>query len=91
MSLRWVVTVALCVVPMLGCTETKKEWRKDDVPKDVVKRQLAVCQYKAELDAGSATGLTGEAKASRKEQVGKFTDLCMKANGYKEEQITEYK
>lgn len=74
-----------------GCTETKKEWIKDGIPKDVVKRQLALCQYKAELDAGSAVGLAGEAKASRKDQVGRYTDLCMKANGFKEEEITIYK
>jgi hypothetical protein len=69
----------------------KKEWRKDGVPKDVVKRQKALCEYKAELDAGSPAGLSGDAKESRKSQVGKFTALCMSANGYKEEVITEYK
>ena len=85
MSYRLLVAVALCLLSLGGCTETKKEWRKDGVPKDVVKRQKALCEYKAELDAGSPAGLSG------KSQVGKFTALCMSANGYKEEVITEYK
>ena len=82
--------LALCLLPLLGCTETKKEWRKDGIPKDVVKRQQALCEYKAELDAGSPAGLSGDAKDARKSQVRKFTELCMKANGFKEEEITEY-
>ena len=53
MSYRLLCALALSVIALGGCTETKKEWRKDGVPKDVVKRQKALCDYKAELDAGS--------------------------------------
>jgi len=91
MSYRSLCALAICLLALGGCTETKKEWRKDGVPKDVVKRQKALCEYKAELDAGSPAGLSGDAKEARKNQVGKFTALCMSANGYKEEEITEYK
>ncbi len=91
MSYRLLCALALSVIALGGCTETKKEWRKDGVPKDVVKRQKALCDYKAELDAGSPAGLSGDAKEARKGQVAKFSSLCMSANGYKEEEITEYK
>jgi hypothetical protein len=52
-----------------------------------MKYDKAVCEYNAEVQAGSLASLSSEQRAARKEQVKKLSSLCMTSRGYKLEQV----
>ncbi len=81
--------VGLC--SLAACTETSKEWRRDDTPGEVVDRQKHLCKVWADQQVPWRTGLSGDEKDEIKGRADVFFRECMTLNGFKEKETVEYK